>query len=585
LTEMIGSPTPMRIPFVARRQLPSMDLAYPIEPQEWHMRQSIDYSMTLNRAVLDYASRMRENLLYNIYVMGRSSIERGSGDYWTTNPKRLADVTARFEDTNMPAPARDSAIMAELRRPGLRDPRGYIIPADQPDFATATTFINALRETGNAVDRASRDFTVNGTRYPAGSFVVMTAQAFRPHVIDMFEPQVHPDVFPVPGGPPTPPYDNAGWTLALQMGVHFDRILDGFTGPFERVTEWNVSMPPGRVTSADVAAGFLVRREINNSFIAVNRLLADGADILTLRTALDVDGVRFPPGTFYVTGRSIAQRVAPLARELGVDFAGVRAAPPDAAAMRAPRIGLWDRYGGSMDAGWARWILEQFEFPFSRVFAQELDSGDLNRNYDVLIFVGGGIPGADADRRGGGPAPADVPEEYRAHLGQVTHARTLPRLQQFVENGGTIVAIGSSAANLADYLQLPLENHLTEDGAALPRTKYYVPGSLLDARVDTAHPLAHGSGERTTFFFDNSPVFRLNTDAGQRGVTPIAWFDSVAPLRSGWAWGQHYLEGGVAAVDARVGRGRVILYGPEILKRAQPRGTFRFLFNAIHSTR
>jgi hypothetical protein len=80
-------------------------------------------------------------------------------------------------------------------------------------------------------------------------------------------------------------------------------------------------------------------------------------------------------------------------------------------------------------------------------------------------------------------------------------------------------------------------------------------------------------------------VFRLTADAAQRGVTPIAWFDSAAPLRRGWAWGQHYLEGGVAAVDARVGRGRVILYGPEILKRAQPHGTFRFLFNAIHSPR
>jgi hypothetical protein len=276
--------------------------------------------------------------------------------------------------------------------------------------------------------------------------------------------------------------------------------------------------------------------------------------------------------------------VAALAEELGVSFAGVRTAPADAADIRAARVGLWDRYGGSMDAGWARWILEQFEFPFSRVFAQELDAGALDRRYDVLIFVSGAIPGPDADRRAGGPEPADVPEEYRAHLGQVTHARTLPRLREFVENGGTIVALGSSAANLADYLQLPIGNHLAEDDEALPRTEYYVPGSLLDARVDASQPAAHGAGERTTFFFDNSPVFRLHADAAQRGVTPIAWFDSAAPLRSGWAWGQYYLEGGVAAVEARVGRGRVILYGPEILKRAQPHGTFRFLFNLLYST-
>jgi hypothetical protein len=411
----------------------------------------------------------------------------------------------------------------------------------------------------------------------------MASQAFRPHVIDMFEPQVHPDVFPVAGGPPTPPYDNAGWTLALQMGVQFDRVLDAFTGPFERVTAWNVSMPAGRVIAADGTAGFLLSRAVNNSFTAVNRLLADGADVRALRTELEVDGFAFAPGTFYVSGGNIAQRAEALAGELGVRFTGVRASPRDAAPIRASRVGLWDRYGGSMDSGWARWILEQFEFPFTRVFVQELDQGDINRNYDVLIFVDGAIPEGDTEG-GGGPAPDDIPAEYRSHLGRVSHAQTLPRLREFVENGGTIVAIGSSAANLARFLELPLEDHLTASGAPLPRTQYYVPGSLLNARVDASHPLAFGADERVTVFFDNSPLFRLGADAAQRGVTPIAWFDSAAPLRSGWAWGQHHLDGGVAAVEARVGRGRVILYGPEILKRAQPHGTFRFLFNAIHSS-
>ena len=76
----------------------------------------------------------------------------------------------------------------------------------------------------------------------------MAAQAFRPHVIDMFEPQDHPDNIPSPGAPPTPPYDHAGWTLAFQMGVEFDRVLEGFTGPFEHVTDWNVKPPAGTVT-------------------------------------------------------------------------------------------------------------------------------------------------------------------------------------------------------------------------------------------------------------------------------------------------------------------------------------------------
>ena len=55
-----------------------------------------------------------------------------------------------------------------------------------------------------------------------------------------------------------------------------------------------------------------------------------------------------------------------------------------------------------MDAGWTRWILEQFEFPFERVFAAELDAGNLNAKYDVLVFVEGAIPGATGGGRGGG---------------------------------------------------------------------------------------------------------------------------------------------------------------------------------------
>jgi hypothetical protein len=82
--------------------------------------------------------------------------------------------------------------------------------------------------------------------------------------------------------------------------------------------------------------------------------------------------------------------------------------------------------------------------------------------------------------------------------------------------------------------------------------------------------------------FDNSPVFRLAPDAIARGVTPLAWFSSAEPLRSGWAHGQAYLDGGVTMASARVGRGMVYLYGPEVLFRAQPTGTYRFVFNVLY---
>src|SRR5688572_22034458 len=226
LTETIGNPTPIQIPFIPDKALPKGDLVYPVEPQRWHFRQSVDYSITMNRAVLDFASRYRETLLYNIYRMGKNSIERGGRDSWTMHPQLIDLVKqAAAKDTAARdiSPARrgretslPSKFFALLRDPARRDPRGYILPADQPDVPTAVKFVNTLIKNGVTVLRATRDFEVAGKRYVTGSFVVKTAQAFRPHILDMFEPQDHPNDFQYPGGPPIPPYDNAGWTLAYQ---------------------------------------------------------------------------------------------------------------------------------------------------------------------------------------------------------------------------------------------------------------------------------------------------------------------------------------------------------------------------------
>jgi hypothetical protein len=581
LTETIGSPTPMRVSFVPQRQIPSRDLPYPIAPQEWHFKQSIDYSMSFNRGVLDYASRNRENLLFNIFKMGQRSIEHGSTDYWTPSPSRINAVAERMSAAGGRGGGSadaDMASWAELRKPALRDPRGYIIPSDQRDFPTAVKFVNALREVNVDVRRATRDFEVDGKIYPANSFVVYTAQAFRPHVMDMFEPQDHPNVIAYPGAPPTRPYDNAGWTLAFQMGVQFDRILVPFSGPFEKVTEWNVGLRATEVPVATPSGMLAIDRAQNDAVLAVNRTLARGVrpvsatqDAYLIRDSAPVDGKLLPPGVRF--SRHAGAAGSPIAR--------------------APRIGLWDQYGGSMESGWTRWILEQFEFPFTRVYAPELDAGSLNAKYDVLVFVSGAIPaaggGGGAGRGGrgggaGGPDPQTVPAEYRSQLGRVSAERTIPQIKSFLENGGTVIALSDSAANLAAHLGLPIENHLVENGAPIPASKFFVPGSVVTARVDISHPLAAGMAERTDFFFDNSPVFKLGPGAEAAGVRAFARFDSATPLHSGWAWGQKYLDGGIIAVEAKVGQGRVILYGPEILQRAQPHGTFKLLFNALYAS-
>ncbi|MBK9406652.1 MAG: peptidase [Gemmatimonadetes bacterium] len=616
LTETIGSPTPMEVPLVVNNQLPRADLPYPIAPQQWHFRQSIDYSITANWGVFDIASKRKEDFLFNMYKMGKNSIERGSRDSWTTTPHKIAALQAEIAKDRSAAQAtgngRDrlsaalnpfggavpSKYFENLRRPADRDPRGYILPASQADFGTATKFVNALRKSNITVHRATAAFSVGGTQYPAGSYVVKTAQAFRPYVLDMFEPQDHPNDFAFPGGPPKPPYDNAGWTLAYQMGIKFDRVLDAFDCPCEKI-DGMASAPALTVASAGGAKGYVIDPRVNDGFIVVNRALKSGAAVYRVNAPLTMGNVTHPAGAFYISASGATKAIVEkAAKEMGVPVHGTSAGPGNATRLSAKRIALWDTYGGSMPSGHTRWLLEQFEFPFDVVYAPTIDAGNLKAKYDVIVFVTGAIPAA---RREGGselsammerfnrqPAPNEVPAQFRPWLGRMTADKSVPQVKQFLEAGGTVITVGTST-NLAFHLGLPVYDYLVEKTPAgeereLPREKFYVPGSILRASVDNSVPVAYGLDAETDVFFDDSPTFRLGPDAALKGVRPVAWYASDKPLRSGWAWGQGYLEGGVAAAEAKVGKGMLYLFGPEITFRATPHGTFKFLFNGIYAS-
>jgi len=564
LTEIIGSPTPQDVPLVPNRLIPSGSTPFPVTPRKWYFRQSIDYSVSLNYAVLDYAMRYRDELLYNIYKMGRNSIERGQKDYWTFSPKR-ADAINQLYAASKPAsttPTRTDSIPVRfydsvLKNPNLRDPRGYIVTADQPDFPTATRFINALISTGIRVEKATAQFTVAGKTYPTGSYIVKTDQAFRPHVLDMFEPQDHPNDFAYPGGPPIAPYDAAGWTLAYTMGIKFDRLLEPFEGPFEHI-------PYGQLQTATPPApkdSWLDARS-NASFTVVNDLLKAGKSVYRSTTN----------GNFYIANHP----------------------PHNTVKITPARVALWDTYGGSMPSGWIRYIMEQYHFPVDIIYPADIDAGHLKEKYDVIVFVGGAIPAVPTGEGGGRgfggrfeqPKPDSIPAEYRSHLGRITAQKSIPQLKAFLQAGGHIVTIGSSA-NLAFQLDLPVHDALVEmvngKERRLPNEKFYIPGSVMQITVDTTIQPNWGLAAQTDVYFEQSPVFHINPEATANGsIRPIAWFASDKTLRSGWAWGQAYLRDGVAAFEATVGQGKLEVFGPEITFRAQTHGTFKFLFNQLY---
>src|SRR3954447_19050700 len=97
LTETIGNPTPVEIPFVLDMQLPRADVPNPIAPRTFLFREAIEYSVTNNWAILDIASKRKEDFLFNMYKMGKNAIDKGSRDNWTIHPKRIEAARAAIE--------------------------------------------------------------------------------------------------------------------------------------------------------------------------------------------------------------------------------------------------------------------------------------------------------------------------------------------------------------------------------------------------------------------------------------------------------------------------------------------------------
>ena len=215
------------------------------------------------------------------------------------------------------------------------------------------------------------------------------------------------------------------------------------------------------------------------------------------------------------------------------------------------------------------------------IYPPAIDAGHLIDKFDVIILPDGASFGGPGTRPGQRVNPGDVPAEYRDRVGAMTAARTVPQLAEFLNAGGTILAIGT-ATDLGMQLRLPIANALVDSaGRAIPRNRFYVPGSILSVRVDTTAALARGIRPVTDVYYDNSPAFRLLPGADAQGVRRIAWIDSPTPLRSGWAWGQRYLSGVTEVLQAPFGKGMLVLYGPDPYFRSQPHGTFKLLFNGI----
>ena len=572
LTEAFGRPEPTPIQPALERRLSTGEYPDYLPAQVWHARQTVEYLQTANFAILDYASRYKDELLHGVWRMGRNSIERGSRDHWTATPWMIEAARMRGDET------------AVFSDPLLRDPRAWLLRPDQRDRGAMVRFLHALQHSGIELHRATASFEHEGVTFPAGTVVVRADQAFRPHVMDMFEPQWHPDDFR--DGKPVPPYDAAGWTYAMQCDVEYVRVLDGIEGPFARVE----GMLPFDGGEAQPAARWRLDPADTNAFVAVNRLLAAGV------------AVEWSPRGHWVVlgGDGVQENVARLAAELGVRF-DVNFAETREARRRVgqPRVGIFDVYGGHMPTAWDQLLLDRFGFAWKRVWGSRIARGSLRDDYDVLVFHTG-LPGGRQGGRQGQRPDAETLQAIAAVMPKFADedwsdvvdrsipldaATCWPALEEFVAAGGTLVALGNESEKVVARMGLPVQVGMqVPDGNGgmrrAEREDFYVPGSVMGLEVDVSHPLAAGVTPSPAAMFTNgSPVFWLDGEAP--GVEVVARWHRIDTLRSGWALGEEHLAGKPAVVRVPRGKGSVLLCSADVTYRAQPMGTIKFFLQAL----
>lgn len=501
----------------------------------WRLRDIVERQKISAWATLDLAARNKETVLWNAYLKASRQTARGAAG----------------------------------------TPAAYVIPARQHDPLTMTKMVNKLLLQGVEIQRAGAPLTVGDVTYPAGSYVVPLAQPKMGLIRYLLGRTFYPDneYTRDRNGVPIRPYDMATDTMFEFMGVRVDPVNQAVSGSLQKLTA-DVAVA-GTVSKG--AGGYVLDGRLNDSYRAVNRLLAGGASVK--RADKPTGAVR--AGDFLVTAAPEAL-AASVAAATGVDFAPLSAVPAEGTHdVPKPRIGMYQRYlGGNMDEGWTRLLLEQFDFPFTTLRDAEIRQGGLDASYDVIIIPDDtpaaitGDRGSEGGGRGRGPDLSTIPPEYRSGIG----AEGVAALRAFVEKGGRLVTLGGASQFAIDRLAVPVRNVT----AGLPATEFWCPGSTLHAAFDTTHRLAYGMPpEGLVVFLGNSLAFEVTATDRSEQYARVVTFPSRGLLESGWLIGEATLAGKAPAVAARVGQGEVVLIGFRTQHRAQTHGTYKILFNAL----
>lgn len=482
---------------------PSIFYPMPWMGGRWALNDAVEYILTADMAILDLAARQPDYFIKKAWLMAREQIEAGEKG----------------------------------------GPYAYVVAPEQHDASSAAEMVKRLQIAGVEVQKASAAFTAGGREYPAGTLVMKAAQAFRGYLVDLMEPQKYPEIRIGEAGAVKRPYDLAGWTLSMQMGVKVDRVDERFEAALEGAG------------AVEPAAAVLDHKQ-NAGFVALSRALKNGGKVY-----------RAGDGAF-LAGKSEAAKWE----------------------VSQPRVALYKPWTANMDTGWTEWVLDTFEVGFTALRNAEVKAGGLRAKYDVIILAQQAVQSILHGQRAGSwtgagrYGAAEKSQPRPEHAGGIG-VGGVKALEEFVRAGGTLVAFDTAAELPMEMMDIGVRGTLRTGGAA----GWMCPGSLLRVTVDNTHPLAFGMPAEAIITMTGGQAFEVTLmkeyNQGKREARAVVNYAKQNLLASGWLQGEREAAGRAAMVEAKLGDGQVVLFGFRPQFRGQSFGTFKLLLNAIYLAR
>jgi hypothetical protein len=510
----------------------------------WHLRDIIEYERVNTLSYMHTAAIHREEILRHRNEITRKEVERGRSE----------------------------------------PPYYYILPLDQHDRSELAGLVNLLDKHGVNSYQLAEDQLIENRLHKAGDIIIPLAQPFRAFIKEVMESQKFPVRHYTTGGEMIRPYDITSWSLPLHRGVEALEINIKHDIPVSILekTEMPFNFRTGKPASFE---GMLFTGASNESFKAAFTAIEMGMRVDRLTDEMVIGNHKFPSGSFYIPSHRNTDK---LLQELLVEphyitgtFQG------SIKQVKIPRIAIVESWFHDMDAGWTRYLFDQYRVPYRVLRPADLQEANLTRDFDLIVMPDQSQSVLMAGK-GGRPGDYTIsryPPEYARGMEQ----KGLNSLLSFINKGGIVVSWGRSTDIFMGNLTIEEEKGLKQEfslpvtniGSRLSDQGLIVTGSFLKVNLRPDHPLTLGMPENTGVFHRGNPVFVTGFPYFDMDRRVIASFPKEKILMSGFIDNEKLLADRAAMVWVKKGEGQLVLFSFAPQFRGSTPATYKLLFNSL----